>query len=238
LHPGNLLLDLPEEVSKSLESINTICGPPRTVPIERLDGKPLESNVPKYGVEAALGKLSDLSLYSGNLKVADFGCGYFANDPPKEINFFGPYIVPEQYCTGLIGTASDVWTVGCAIWLLLSGRDMFGIVDDPTTKVFSIMTDTLGEPPDFILRSWNERFSIDDLRISVRPSSSLAERVRELRFGNGERWMKSQMEEFSDEDIILLTDLLTSIFKYNPAERPKMGDILRHPAMALFESAD
>lgn len=198
----------------------------------------MESNVPKYGVEAALGKLSDLSLYSGDLKIADFGCGYFANDPPKEIDFFGPYIVPEQYCTGRIGTASDVWTVGCAIWLLLSGRDMFGTVDDPTAKVCSIMTDTLGEPPEFVLRSWKEKLSGDDLQIAVHPSSSLAERVQELRIGNDERWMKSRMNEFSDEDIILLTEFMSSIFKYDPAGRPTMVDIRRHPAMALFESVD
>lgn len=170
--------------------------------------------------------------------MADFGCGYFVNDPPKEIDFFGPYIVPEQYCTGRIGTASDVWTVGCAIWLLLSGRDMFGTVDDPTAKVFSIMTETLGEPPEFILRSWKERLSDEDLRISVHPSSSLAERVQELRFGNEERWMKSRMDEFSDKDIILLTEFLSSIFKYDPVERPTMDDILQHPAMAFFERAD
>lgn len=198
----------------------------------------MESNVPKYGVEAALGRLSDLSLYSGDLKVADFGCGYFANDPPKEIDFFGPYIVPEQYCTGQIGTASDVWTVGCAIWLLLSGRDMFGTVDDPTAKVFLIMTETLGMPPEFILRSWRERLPGNELRIYLSPSISLAHRIQELRFGNKERWMNSRMEEFSDEDIILLTDLLTSIFKYDPAERPKMDDILRHPAMTLFGIVD
>ena len=197
----------------------------------------MDSNVPKYGVEAALGHLSDLSLYPGDLKVADFGCGYFANDPPKEIDFFGPYIVPEQYCTGRIGTASDVWTVGCAIWLLLSGRDMFGTVDDPTAKVFSIMTETRGKPPDFILRSWKERLSGEELRISVRPSTSLAERVRELRLGNEKRWMKSRMNEFSDGDILLLTDLLTSIFKYDPAERPSMDDILQQ-AMALFATFD
>lgn len=115
---------------------------------------------------------------------------------------------------------------------------MFGTVDDPTAKVFSIMTDTLGEPPGFILRSWNERLSGKGLRVSARPSSLLAERVLELRFGNEERWMKSRMDEFSDEDTTLLADLLTLIFKYDPAERISMESILRHPAMALFKGAD
>ncbi|EED16510.1 srpk, putative [Talaromyces stipitatus ATCC 10500] len=234
LHPGNLLLDLPDPVSQSLGRINSICGPPRIVPIERLDGKDLEPNVPKYGVEAALGRFSDLSLYSGDMKVADFGCGYFTNDPPTEIDFFGPYIVPEQYCTGLIGTASDVWTVGCAIWLLLSGRDIFGTVNDPPEKVFSIMTDTLGGPPEFILRAWRDRLPDDDLHISIHPSTSLVQRVQQLRTGNEELWMKARLNEFSEEDVALVTELLTLIFKYDPADRPTLESILRHPAMKFF----
>ena len=238
LHPGNLLLSLSDSEKWSVERMSLICGAPRTVPIRRLDGLSLDQSVPQYGVEAALSRFSDMSLYSGVMKVSDFGCGYFAEDPPSDIDFFGPYIVPEQYCTGFIGLPSDVWTLGCAIFLLLSGRDLFGTVDDSTGKVFSIMTKTLGEPPEYILQSWRRRALGEDLQISKKPSSPVALRIQEMRAGNEEHGMNSRRDEFSNDDIALLTNLLSSIFQYNPKERPTMETVLQHPAMAVFQGGD
>lgn len=216
-----------------MEKVNAICGAPRTVLVRRVDGMPLDDSVPKCGVEEALGRLSDISLYSGALKLSDFGCAFFADDPPSEIDFFGPYIAPEQYCTGHIGYPTDVWALGCAIFLILSGRDFFGIPDDSVGKVFSIMSDTLGEPPEYILRSWEGRVS-EDFKVSNNPSRPLAARIRELRYGNELLGMKNREYEFSDSDIALLTDLLGSMLRYEPNERLTMEAVLNHPAMAIL----
>lgn len=215
--------------------MEAIYGLPRTFPVAKINRVALEDNVPRYAVEEALGRLSNISLYTGAIKLADFGCAFSADDPPNEIDFFGPYIVPEQYCTGHIGLPSDIWTLGCAIYLLLAGRDFFGIPDDSTGTVLSKITDMLGEPPEYILRSWQKRVS-QDLQVRKTPLLPLAARVQDMRDGNEVLRMKNRKDEFSDRDISLLTDLLTSMLNYEPSERPTIEAVLHHPCMAFFEA--
>lgn len=215
------------------ETLSTICGPPRIVPLTRNDGLPLGDGVPRYGVEEAFGMVSDVNLYSGAIKVSDFGCAFFAHSPPAEIDFFGPYIVPEQFSTGRIGLPGDVWTLGCAIFLILSGKDIFGIPDDPQEKVFSAMMDTLGEPPEYMLEAWKSRI-VQGLRVNKKPSRSLAMRIREMRDGNEELGMKARESEFSTEDIAVLSNLLSSMLVFEPTERLSMEAVVKHPAMRFF----
>lgn len=215
--------------------MEAVYGSPRTIPIKRIDGLPLDDCVPRYAVEEALGRLSNISLYTGAIKLADFGCAFSADKPPREIDFFGPYIVPEQYCTGKIGSPLDIWTLGCAIYLLLAGRDLFGIPDDSTGMVLSKMTDMLGEPPEHILQSWNTRVS-KDLQVSKTPSRPLSVRVQEMRDGNEALRMRDRRHEFSDLDLTLLTDFLGSMLKYEPSERLTIEGVLQHPCMAFFEA--
>ena len=233
LHPGNILMSLPKDDPWTAEYMESALGQPRTVPVKRVDGRPLEENVPRYGVEEALGRLSDMSTYYGAAKLSDFGCAFFANDPPEEIDYFGPYVVPEQYCTGRIGFPMDIWTLGCAIFLLLSGHDFFGIPDQSTGKTFSIMTDVLGVPPEDMFRVWNQKVN-QDLQISSKPSRPLSLQIRELKDGNPDLKMKCRQHEISDDDISLLTSFLQSMVVYEPEKRLTIAEVLKHPAMAFF----
>ncbi|PVH87328.1 putative srpk [Cadophora sp. DSE1049] len=234
LHPGNLLLSLSGSENWTVQEMEAVYESSKTSPVVRNDGKPLPDNVPRYGVEEALGRLSNVSLYTGAIKLADFGFAFFEGNPPNEIDFLGPYIVPEQYCPGHIGRPCDIWTLGCAIYLLLSGRDLFGIPDDSTGVVFSNITAMLGEPPDYILESWR-RITIPDLEVRSTPVKELPVWIQEIRSGNDSLRMKNRQDEFSDRDISVLANLLSIMLRYEPSERPTIQAVLQHPAMSFFE---
>ena len=62
---------------RSLEEIEQRTGPPRTVPIARVDGGPLPSNIPTQAAEAAFERDIDPSTFLGPMKISDFGDAFF-----------------------------------------------------------------------------------------------------------------------------------------------------------------
>jgi hypothetical protein len=82
------------------------------------------------------------------------------------------------------------------------------------------MTDMLGEPPGYILKSWKARTS-SQIRVNKSPTRTLGMQLRELREGNATLSFKDRQSEFSDEDIALLTALLSSMLRVNSQGLPK-----------------
>ena len=115
-HPGNLLLSLSDDNSHNLEDINNVCGTPRIAAVTRLDGGPVPETVPGDGVEAAFERDFDPTVFTGHLKVADFGDAFFQEQTPEQTSDLGPYVLPELACPRLMSTAVDVWMLGCAMY--------------------------------------------------------------------------------------------------------------------------
>jgi serine/threonine-protein kinase SRPK3 len=179
LHPGNVLLSLSVDDSHTLEEIKAICGAPRTYPITRVDGEPIPDNLPRYGVEAAFERDFDPSVFSGHIKVADFGDAFFQDQPPDQTSDLGPYVLPEYTSPQLMSSSIDVWMLGCAIYQIISGYDLFGVPDDPASLVTSRFTEALGQPPDFLMADWKRRMK--DLPVlHEHPTQTNSSRVREL----------------------------------------------------------
>jgi hypothetical protein len=62
--------------------MGTIYGVSRTVPVTTLDGMHLDESVPRYCVEEALGRLSNVSLNSGAIKISDLVVPSLFKIPP------------------------------------------------------------------------------------------------------------------------------------------------------------
>jgi serine/threonine protein kinase len=219
----------------SLEDIKQRTGPPRTVPIACVDGGPLPSNIPTQAIEAAFEGDIDPSAFSGPMKISDFGDAFFASDPPHMTSKLGPYIVPEYASPAKMSPKIDVWLLGCATYQIISGHDLFGIPDDSPELVTRRMMETLGRPPDFLVRDWEAQIghSIEVLDKPVE-NKSLRSRVMDIRDGNTERGMKARENEFSAGDVQTLTELLESLLKFDPDDRPDIEQVLKHAAMDYF----
>ena len=112
---------------RSLEEIEQRTGPPRTVPIARVDGGPLPSNIPTQAAEAAFERDIDPSTFLGPMKISDFGDAFFPSDPPHMTSKLGPYIVLEYASPANMSPNFDVWLPGCATYQIISGHDLFGV---------------------------------------------------------------------------------------------------------------
>lgn len=214
-------------------SIADFCGSPKTTPVVRIDGQSLPESMPKYSVESAFQKEFEPSLFSGHIKISDFGDSFLVASPPHQMLARGPFILPEFASPRYRTPAIDVWMVGAAIFQIISGRDLFGIVNDPTKLVLKRFMDTLGRPPPFLLKDWN-KFLNEDLSVVEIPQRSLSTRVYEIKDGSSVLEMIARHDEFSSEDIKALTRLLGLLLRYAPAERAQISEVLQSSDMAFF----
>ena len=124
--------------------------------------------------------------------------------PPQKVISQGPFILPEFASPKYRTPAIDVWMLGAAVFQIISRRDLFGIVHDPTKLVLTRFMDTLGRPPSFLWEDWNT-FLRQDLSVPESTQRPLSTRVNEISDGNAVYGMIARHGEFSLEDIETLT---------------------------------
>ena len=175
----------------------------------------------------------DPSVFSGHIKVSDFGDSFFVDEPPSRTAHLGPYILPEYASPSSISSAADVWLLGCAIYQILSGHDLFGVPDDSAELVTSRFISMLGPPPQFLTSDWSAALG-KPVSVHQSPTSSIKDRVSELVSGSESRGMQDRSQEFSHEDAARLTELLEALLVYDPANRPSIENVLQLPAWTYF----
>ncbi|KAI9712294.1 MAG: hypothetical protein M1820_001507 [Bogoriella megaspora] len=242
LHPANLYLGIPNEQDWSVPEIEAVCGPPKLIPNESVTGDYNASDTlhhdhqqPRYRVADAMEHDVDLGLFPGPVKIADFALAFYDSENAPKMPSGGPFIVPEFNAPGHCSSAADIWLLGCDIFQFLSGFDLMGTLNDPPWKMVHGMMRTLGSPPTYLFESW-KLFAGDahDVVWTAEASQPLELRIRQIREGDPQIGMKERKDDFSDDDITLLTDLLTFMVRFEPFDRPTIGQIIDHPAMQYF----
>lgn len=233
LHTSNLLLEFSDKVTHDYRSIAEFYGQPRTALVVRIDGQSVSRSVPEYYVESAFQKEFEPSLFSGHIKISDFGESFLMASPPQQMIARGPFILPEFASPSYRTPAIDIWMFGAAIFQIISGRDLFGIVSDPTKLVLTRFMDTLGRPPSFLLEDWN-KFLNEDLSVLESPQRPLSTRVNEIKDGSSALGMIARHDEFTLEDIKALARLLGLLLRYAPAERAQINEVLQSSDIAYF----
>jgi serine/threonine-protein kinase SRPK3 len=234
LHPANLFLGVPKEKPWTQEEFEKVCGKPKIVVLEQEDDSTISDHVPRYLVLDALSHDVDASLFKGPFKVADFGLAFRWSDKNPQMSSAGPYITPEFSAHEGIGGAADIWMFGCAIYQLLSGFDLMGTINDPAVKMVHKIMDVLGQPPQWVLEKWKGMFGESAVTVIHEPRYPLAVRVQQIRKGDERLGMKPRLDDFTEEDISVLTELLSFVLQLDPAKRPGIDQVFGHPAMAYF----
>lgn len=145
----------------------------------------------------------------------------------------GPYLCPEFNSPGKITVSMDVWQLGCGIFQMITGRDLFGVIRDPPHKVLNSMMRILGAPPTQLFDDWISYFggSMDKLHITQEPSISLEQIIR-AELGEGR-----ENATLSEGEVDLFCSLITSMVVYDPSLRPTIQDVSQHPAVDIFRSS-
>ncbi|KAL2869725.1 kinase-like protein [Aspergillus lucknowensis] len=214
LHSGNILFRLPDYNSCSIADIYSRFREPSRLPVQRLDGKPIGPEAPRYCVPPArtfqaCGEIED----NAQVVIADFGEAFCAEAPMPNHQLHTPVLLlpPESIFSESLGPAIDVWTLGCTLYHLLGERHLFeGFMPDEDHTVAEMEKKT-----DFFLEDGSWR--TDTHRAHAPWSRSLRERLK----------LMGREGEFGSDEVACFEKLLRAMLPYEPSERITAGDAVR-----------
>ena len=213
----------------------------KTGKIEALDGSPPEPQAPRELVEPVdTGAHSFLSFLEENIVVIDFGQSFAINAPPDGYNAGTTihYFPPEARFDNIVGTASDIWGLACAIFEIRAGRPLFSPFMASHTTVLLDTALTLGKLPSPWWNAFKGRHECFEENGELKPPHKMYPIRAQLEeigvddmppmsdYGPMIEPAGTRLEE---EEIVLLNDLLEMMLKYRPEERMSIEEVVRHP---------
>ncbi|KAI9931092.1 hypothetical protein MW887_010749 [Aspergillus wentii] len=211
-------------------------------PVRRLDGKE-DIWAPKYlALNESLVDYADVGS-DFKIKISDLGAAFFVSDPPKES--FTPVGLrsPELVFENKINKDQDIWSFGCSIYELLTGKLLFAVADmgddeEIDDDHFLQFHDILGPLPGRLIAQYprahlycNEAGEIITRYIGKIPEGADPAGLEPLP-SLEECFDKKKPAELSDEEAGVVKKLLRWILDYDPAKRPSASELLAHPWFA------
>ncbi|KAK9235190.1 protein kinase [Lipomyces kononenkoae] len=160
LNTSNILIQLANVNSWSDKFVYERLGFPVMDKVLLWSGEPNESlSAPEHLVEPA--NLSDLEYNCIEEKVVlvDFGQSFMLQTPPppNEVGFTMSYCAPEVYFERKMSVWSDIWSLGCTIFEMRAGRQLFESFLGGPHEVLLQVVQIIGKLPEPWWRSWDKR---------------------------------------------------------------------------------
>lgn len=111
---GNIAFSCSNLSNAAEKDLFEVLGLPETEELVRLDGKPLETGLPKYLVKPA-GWDEWIDEDEEDLRILDFGEGFLQGDEPKTLAQPGQLQVPETIFGDRFDHRVDLWRAGCMV---------------------------------------------------------------------------------------------------------------------------
>ncbi|CAK7913250.1 mitogen-activated protein kinase Kss1p [[Candida] anglica] len=170
-------------------------------------------------------KPSNLLLNSNcDLKICDFGLARSIASSEDNFGFMTEYVATRWYRAPEImltfqeyTTAIDVWSVGCILAEMLSGKPLFPGRD--YHNQLWLIIEVLGTP------NMEDYYNIKSKRAR--------EYIRSLPFRK-----KIPFTNFFPDANPLAIDLLENLLTFNPAKRISVGNALNHPYLKLYHDPE
>lgn len=259
LQPGNILFGLEninavaEDALRQKEDVKA-----RLIsrPVERRDGKKDLWSPPYLCVPQSLASFTPCDK-EFTIKLSDMGGGkqywqsqgpqliapaYFLSEkPPKLITPLG-LRAPEFVFTGDVGASLDVWSFGCLVFELITGRPLFYVLGHEYEDDDHIMrlTARLGALPDKYYKIWktSSRYFTPDGTLFNCMLGGVAEGREPLILPRPtmEEAFDEAAPELEKEEGRKIKELIRWILQYDLAERPTAGEILQHPWFREIET--
>ncbi|CAL8579589.1 hypothetical protein XPA_005326 [Xanthoria parietina] len=157
-HTRNIVFKLKGIEAWTEDDIYKIFGRPKCQVIERncpcqecIDG-------PKYAVQQIDMSRIDDKYISNDIVLIDYGLSFSLDNPPSWLGTVTNYRAPEAVFDGQVSKACDIWALGCIIYELFTGVDLFQH-DKSIYRVLSRMVPILGLFPAKWWR-WHSRSGI------------------------------------------------------------------------------
>jgi serine/threonine-protein kinase SRPK3 len=174
--------------------------------------------------------INDKYLKNIEIKLADFGnCRPITYDKYDIQTRY--YRAPEIILGCHYDEKCDMWSVGCVLFELLTGKILFDPIkhdrfNTDRAHIHSMMC-TLGKiPKDLINQS---KYGVDIFKLNGQLKGDVPKMVYTPLYQVVRDRLK---EQYEDETIFLVTDLLYKLLDYNPNKRPSSKDALTHKFFA------
>jgi serine/threonine-protein kinase SRPK3 len=224
-------------------------GQPTKDKIATISGSAPGASAPKYIVEPCT--LLNPKLLSEDILLVDFGCAFPSNDPPSnpdEIGLTMSYSAPEVIFDSKLSVYSDIWALGCVLFEIRSGGQLFGDWIGTKDDVLRQIVQAFGKLPEPWWSMWDQRGAFFD--DNGEPRMTWEDGIaRATKFGldemiadigaedeeedNPERPCAVMLEPNGatvlEEEASQMKDLLDKILKWIPAERISIKEIAKHP---------
>ncbi|KAF4439326.1 hypothetical protein F53441_12605 [Fusarium austroafricanum] len=249
--PGNVLFPLKNVDSCDEATLHQPEDFKGWTTVERKDGKK-DKWAPRYLYAAR-----PLSAYSGldgnfkiideslEVKLSDLGGAYFFNDPPKKpIVPFG-LRAPELILKGEVHKTQDIWSFGCILFELITGRPIFYLEGpfrdefNPDDEHLFEVIDSLGPLPDELYSHWKTAslYYTKDRKLYNRRLGGVKEGRKPVMLEPSEMLtmeeaFDKESPEMTNKEAEEIKSLIRWILQYNPDERPSADEILCHPWFA------
>jgi serine/threonine-protein kinase SRPK3 len=228
-------------------------GSPVKEKVIMLSQSKLVSSAPEYLVEATDLSRIDPEWLTERILLIDFSVSFFSDCPPAEgIGTPLSYRSPEAIFDLKVGIASDIWALGCSIFELRAGCQLFASFVGGSDEVTRQIVQTLGKLPSPWWTKWEPRhkyFEEDgkprtnwDNRIPLACEYSLGEQIHDIgsednvdedTIGRSSTSAKSILEvrgtPLSEQEATLLEDLLQQMVVYDTNARLPANEVRNHP---------
>ncbi|KAF1846305.1 kinase-like protein [Cucurbitaria berberidis CBS 394.84] len=251
LHLRNVLVKLPSTFDElSVQEFREKFGEPDTVPITRVDEKPLTSNVPAQAVVPLyLGKKAqDFILADAHgLILSDFGEAFSPATEQRlgrDCNIPLAKRAPEALFdpNEPLSYPSDIWSLGTAIWEILGMKFIFS-ESETQDEIVAQQIDVLGSHN--FPKNWGEQWE----RLSEEGNDG-NDAIPRQPVGDRETWpsLEDAFEEFvqkyrrkreaagtfEDEETRAILHLIRGMLKFQPEERLTIEEVLRSEWMVKW----
>lgn len=225
-------------------------GEPETVPVSRVDDKPLTSNAPIHAVVPLyLGKKAqEFTLEDAHgLILSDFGEAFSPATEPRLGSEYNTPVAkrapetlfePHKY----ISYPSDIWSLGTAIWEILGMKFIFS-ESETQDEIVAQQIDVLGSSnfPEAWRKQWERPDDEgDDSHRSIprQPNGvrdtwpSLDDAFEE--FVQKYRRKREAAGIFEEEEVLAILDLMRRMLRFRPEERLTIDEVLKSEWMVKW----
>ncbi|OXV07645.1 hypothetical protein Egran_04590 [Elaphomyces granulatus] len=203
--------------SLSEEEVYALLGKPQTETVKRLSGEPPGPSAPIYVVDMPdFANIDPSKLLRQNIRIIDFDQSFYTTTPPTiMLGIPSNHMAPESIFDLKAGVHSDIWALGCAIFRLRAGYDLF---DDFGDSGINSHSDTIRQVVKTIGRlpaAWSH-IPFDEDGLPVRNGKKPKKESRMLEYEPIERPLLDSVSSIEDEPMGSPT--LDSITEQNNGE--------------------
>lgn len=239
--PSNVLLRIASLDTGSIKDIYERFKESTEDEVLNIDGTSTTGNSAPHSLVEPAPPL-DAEFLIGDALLVNYGQAFPINQPPQREAIGIPYhyAAPEFILDGKVGVKSEIWSLGCVIYEIRAGQQLFedwlGNEDDALSQIVQM----LGKMPDPWWHAWVKRSSYLKEGISIEDEDEawpLERQITDIGHEGPRDGLGKELGTFFEvpgtrvpaEEVALFKDLLEGIFKWKPEERTSISDILKHP---------